>query len=588
MRRPLRAGRQIEFTVYQPLGALLRVVGRVDGAAIDGDQAATDHRVPVITLHARLGQGGLKRLRLFRLHVDDEAVRCVGRRGLAPAADQVGAQQDQQHQRQQTQRQGTGLHHGIDRPGRDLARGQPQPARRMLTRHHAANQPQGQPAATRKQQSSHGKAPHRDQAQLHIAAGQQERHRKAQQTQAHDAGRRRPQGPHIAANHTQRRHLRQLQHRRQAKGQQQGQAHAQAQGHRVSTGRRQGRVHQPGQHPDKHMVQQPAQQHAQSAGHQAGCDKFKGVADGQSALALPQHAQQSAAVQMPRSKGARRQGHRHGAQQGGQQRHQIQKFLGPVQRLAHFRATAFQRLHLHAAHQTLVDLAARPGGKGFGAGVPLRPAAHHRHAVGQAAGRLHQAGGVQIGLIEHDARRKVHEARAPVGLLGNHRADLQTAFAHLQHIALGQAQTFKYTRIDPDLAGGGNARSRLCRGIARDELQLATQRVTGAHRFQGHEFARPIDPARHGRKRDGGVVPQTAALGFGQQGGWCGLVTHHHRIPAEQLTRIAPQTGLQSVGKKAYRGQSGHRQSHRNHQQPQLASAQIAPQVAPSQTDSQT
>ena len=72
----------------------------------------------------------LEGIRLLGHHVDDKAVGRVGRRGLAPAADQVGAQQHQQHQRQQADRQRADLHHGVGRARRDLPRGQHQPARR--------------------------------------------------------------------------------------------------------------------------------------------------------------------------------------------------------------------------------------------------------------------------------------------------------------------------------------------------------------------------------------------------------------------------------------------------------------------------
>ena len=65
-----------------------------------------------------------------------------------------------------------------------------------------------------------------------------------------------------------------------------------------------------------------AQRHAQAAGKQADQRKFPGVGRGNGALAQAQHAQHGAVVQVLGGKGARRQGHGHGAQQRGQQRHQ--------------------------------------------------------------------------------------------------------------------------------------------------------------------------------------------------------------------------------------------------------------------------
>ena len=77
-----------------------------------------------------------------------------------------------------------------------------------------------------------------------------------------------------------------------------------------------------------------AQCHAQAAGKQAHQRKFPGVGRGNGALAQAQHAQHGAVVQVLGGKSARRQGHGHGAEQGGQERHQAQKLLGPLQRLA--------------------------------------------------------------------------------------------------------------------------------------------------------------------------------------------------------------------------------------------------------------
>ena len=82
--------------------------------------------------------------------------------------------------------------------------------------------------------------------------------------------------------------------------------------------------------------------HAQHAGCQPSQHKLKGVGQRNGALRLAKHAQHGAVVQVLGSKAARYDGHRHRAKQGGQQRHQIQEFLRPFQRLLHLRAAAVQ------------------------------------------------------------------------------------------------------------------------------------------------------------------------------------------------------------------------------------------------------
>ena len=288
----LRGIGEVELAVHQALGTVFGVVVRAHGAIVHGHQAATDHRIPVVLAHARSLQRLLKGVGLVGLHVDDEAVGCVGWRGLAPAGNQVGAQQHQQHQRQEAHGQATDLHHGVSRTGADLARGQHQPARRRGLIHRAAQQLDHHPGHGSKQHHGSGKATHGDQAQLQIAADHQQQCRKTQHAQRQHRQRCRAQRPHIAPDDAQRRHLRQLQHRRQAKGQQQGQAHAQAQQRGPQAGSGQCRLHQARQQEHKHVMHAKTQHHAQGAGTQAHQGKFEGVAPGDGGLALAQYAQQ--------------------------------------------------------------------------------------------------------------------------------------------------------------------------------------------------------------------------------------------------------------------------------------------------------
>ncbi|MYZ54075.1 hypothetical protein F5985_18615, partial [Malikia spinosa] len=184
MSRQLGAVREVELALDQPAGALVAVVLGADRAAIDRDQPAADHRIPVVARDALLAQLALEGIGLRRLDADDEAVGRIGRRGGAPARDQVGAQQHQQHQRQQAHRQRADLHHRIARARGPLPNRQRQPGRRAGPPRQAAQQPHGQPGQRREQQQRQRKAADRDQAQLEVAAGQQQQAGKAQRAQA--------------------------------------------------------------------------------------------------------------------------------------------------------------------------------------------------------------------------------------------------------------------------------------------------------------------------------------------------------------------------------------------------------------------
>ena len=500
--------REVDFAVHQAFGPFTLEVRWFDLLAVDGHQAAPDHRKPVGRLHARLAQAGQKVFRLLWLHVDDKAVGGIGRGGLAPAGDQVGAQQHQQGQGQQAHRQGADLHHRKHRARGHLTRGQTQPGGRLFVGHGALQKPQGRRGQAGKNQQRHRKTAHGDQPQGEVAADHEQRQGKAQQAHDQHQPRAHLQAAQVAANHTQRRYLGQLQDWRQAKGHQQRQAHAQTHQHRLPGGGRQLPVHQAHQRQHKPHVHGVARRHAQGTGQQACPQKFQAIAQSQCALALPQHPQQGTGVQLPLGKTARGQGHRHRAQQSGQQGHQVQKLRGAVQGLAHFGPAAVQRLDLHTPHIRLVRLGFGPLHKAFGRGQIAR----HRHAPSDAAGRLHQAGGRQVAGVDHGARREVHEACAPVGLALDQGGDAQTALAQGQHLPGLQAQVFQQGRIDPNFAHRGNGRAT---GVGGQ--QATAQGVTGRHRFQGHQSAGAAllgQGAGHGREHHMGVGLQAHALGL--------------------------------------------------------------------------
>ena len=360
----------------------------------------------------------LKRRALLRLHIDHEAVGCIGRRGVAPAGNQIGAQQHQQHQRHQAHSQGADLHHRISGARAELARGHDERAWRGGLVHAGPQQPHRAVTCQRKQPHRSSKATDRNRAQQQVSAGGQQQGREPQHAQTQHRQRGWLELTHIAPNHTQRRHLRELQHRWQTKSQHQSEPHAQTQQHRRDAGRGQAGLHQPGQQHHKHMVHRVADGDTQRAGHQADQRELQRVGARHRALRQAEHPQHGAVVQMALGKTARRNRDRHRTQQRRQQCHQVQKFLSPLQRLLHFGPPALQRFQPHAAHTWLFDLCLSPAGELR----HRRVVASHRQAVVQPACGLHQASGWQIGGVDHDARGKAHEACAPIGLHHNDSA----------------------------------------------------------------------------------------------------------------------------------------------------------------------
>ena len=206
----------------------------------------------------------------------------------------------------------------------------------------------------------------------------------------------------------------------------------------------------------------------------------------------------------------------------------------------------------------------------------------HRHAPSHAAGRLHQAGRCQIGGVHHDAGRKRHETRAPVGFAFDDGRNEKTALTQAQHLPGLQVQVVKQGGVDPHFANRRDGRCASCGGC----LELASQGIAGLYRLQGDQAAGAAlrdQGAGHGRKAHIGIGLQAHGLGFQHKGSRRALITDNNSIAAKQLAGIAPQTRLHAVGQKAHSGQGRHSQSDREHEQLQFTRTQVAPQIAPTQ-----
>ena len=80
----------------------------------------------------------------------------------------------------------------------------------------------------------------------------------------------------------------------------------------------------------------------------------------------------------------------------------------------------------------------------------------HGQTVGAAAAWLDQAGGRNVGLIEHHARRKTDEAATTVRLTDDDLADAQARIAQQQGLAHFQAQSIQQRSLHPHRTGSGN------------------------------------------------------------------------------------------------------------------------------------
>ncbi len=586
--RLLRTVGQVELAVNQAPGALIRKIIGGHGFAVDGDQAAANHGIPVELFHASGPQRLLKGVALLRLHIDHEAIGRVRRCGLAPTADQIGAQEHQQHQRQQADRQRADLYHGICRARRQLPRGQHQPARGRYFAHTGAQQSDGQKTGNGKHQHGSHKSAHRDQAQLQVAAGGQQQGGKTRHSHAQHGQRGGSETADVAANHAQRRHLRQLQHRRQAKCQQQRQAHAHAKSHGPERGCGQRGFNQPAEQQHKAVMHCKAQAHAQRAGEKPRQHELKAVSQRNGALRLAQHAQHGAVIQMPGRKAARHNRHRHGAEQGGQQRDQVKKLFRALQRLAHGGVAAFQRLQPGTANvwwrARLFYFCRGPRHEFLHRLVVTR----HGKAVTGAAGRLNQAGSGHVGLVDHHARRKTDEPRATIGLLHDDAGELETGIAQQQGLARAEAQRIKQRRIGPGRAGCGNLAGILTSPLSgrqgNGDLHAPAQRITFGNALEGHQLAGAtilVTGAAHGREGHGGNGLQPQRLRPGNKGCRRLAVAAHHSIATQQLLRVALQATVQPVRKKTHGSQGRYCQRDRHDQQPQFTCPQIAQQGSP-------
>ena len=286
------------------------------------------------------------------------------------------------------------------------------------------------------------------------------------------------------------------------------------------------------------------QGHATQAARQPSQYKFGAIDQRNGALGQAKDPHHGATVQMAHGEAARAQHNGYGAEQGREQRHQVEEVAGAAQCFLHAGAVFFQRLQAHTLGAGLRDLGPRPIGiAAHGAG-----GAHQRQAIVHAAGGLNQLGRGQIRFVHQHPWRKADQAAAPVRLLRQHVRNAQGRVAQPKRVAHLQPQGFEQGGFYPHLARlwrlrdgyishavgpivshlrrrtSTGCRCWIVRCILRclfrhsPHTQCAAQRIGVAYRLEIHQPPSPtffFRRARHGGKglRHGGSQPLLGCFG---------------------------------------------------------------------------
>jgi len=336
-----------------------------------------------------------------------------------------------------------------------------------------------------------------------------------------------------------------------------------------------------GQQPHEAVVHRVTQRHTQQPGQGTHQHERQGVGPGHGALRQAEHPEHGAIVQMAGGVHAGGNRHRHRTQQGRQQGHQVEKFLGPAEGLLHLGPAGFKRFELGAAYARAHELGLGPPGVALHHSVVTS----HHQPVAQPAGGLHEPGGREVVAVDHHPRGKAHETRAPVGLDDDDTVDAESTITQPERIAHRQVQRHQQRLVNPRAARGRHTGSGPFGGPGcGGHTQLPAQRVPVGHGLECHQpggTAMGIVGAAHGGETHVLRQLQAQCTGLLGKGRWGGLVAAQHRVTTDELARVTGQATLQPVGKEPHGAERRHRQRDGQHQHPQLTGAPVAHERAP-------
>jgi hypothetical protein len=118
---------------------------------------------------------------------------------------------------------------------------------------------------------------------------------------------------------------------------------------------------------------------------------------------------------------------------------------------------------------------------------------------------------------------------------------------------------------------------------AGTQAHLAAQGIAGADGLDGDQARRTalvVGRAAHAREGGGGGHGQAQLARLGGEGGNGRLVARDDRVAAEQLARITCEAMVEAIGEEADGGEGGDGEGHGDHQQTQLAGAEVAGELA--------
>ena len=294
------------------------------------DQARANHRIQRRLGDAAFLQKRAHRLYLIGLHIDDEAVRCIGWKRSLPAIQQIGAHQGQQQDHHQAEAERSNLRRTGDSATTDIGE---------------AVAPRS--AQTCAQLSQHEDQHHRQHGEHQQGDRNADQHRRRQRRRAGlppqqgaESGQAGEPGQpgadfvvaEITTQYAQCRHAAQSKHRRHREREQDGEADGKAFQRRQPARRRNIQTHDARQPTAERGLNGEAEQDADATADQAQPCQFTDMDDGDAILAGAETAHHRAAIEMTCGMSTRRHRHRDGGQHDTEQGRQSEKTIGAFKR----------------------------------------------------------------------------------------------------------------------------------------------------------------------------------------------------------------------------------------------------------------
>ncbi len=289
------------------------------------------------------------------------------------------------------------------------------------------------------------------------------------------------------------------------------------------------------------------------------------------ALGETQATHHCARIEVPQREAARRGRDRDGRDHRGEQRHQREEALCPLDGPLHLRPPTLERFEPLTTRQVAFERSRERAYRGALAGS--------QQPIGHAASCCDELRGRQVVETDHHARREVDEACTTVGFDGDDAIDAEDLLAQLQPVAGANSDCLQELRIDP---GRTRRRSRARHLFGRARLRAhahrTAQRIARGHGLYGGERI-PIQVAcvqRHAGKRDCLCHLQTSRARPCPQRLRDRRVGYEDQIRRQELGGVALESETNAIDQEADACHRRHGDYQRRSQQPQFAGAPVA------------